>query len=150
MNSALRLVHAPISPDSTGPGEPIRVLLADPHLVMRRSLRLLLDGERDLQVVAETGALTDIMRQISMHDPHALVIDVSFPGGGSLQAIRGLRRRSPELSIIATGLHEGAAFGRAAIQAGADGYVLKEQADTLLPDAIRALSPVARTRVSAS
>jgi DNA-binding NarL/FixJ family response regulator len=146
----MRPAHVP-APHGSAPGEqPIRVMLADRHPAMRRSLRLLLDSEYDLQVVAEIGELADLVRQIPTHDPDALVIEMGFPCAGSLHAIRRLRGISPRLSIIATGLHEAAAFGRAAIQAGADGYVLQEQADTQLPDAIRAASRPPGVRVASA
>jgi DNA-binding NarL/FixJ family response regulator len=116
---------------------PIRVLVADPHALMRRSLRALLQGEGDFEVIAEAERLGEITRHVLRGDPHALVIDMSFRGGESLRTIRRVRRCSAAIAIIATGVHESAAFARAALDAGADCHVLKEKADSELAEAIR-------------
>jgi DNA-binding NarL/FixJ family response regulator len=104
---------------------------------MRRSLRALLAYEPGLEVVAETGELPGLIQQVVEHDADAVVIDMSFPGGGSLRVIRHLRWRLPGLSIVATGLDENMAFWRAAVEAGARAYVPKQKADLQLPQAIR-------------
>jgi two-component system response regulator NreC len=138
MRPDLRLLDTSNRANSMGHADqPLRILLADRHATMRRSLKLLLDLEQDLIVVAETADLFDIVGQLRIHRPQVLVLELSFPETAGLRMIRELTRRVPDVSIIATGLHEHPAFFRAAIDAGARGYVLKDQADTQLPAAIQ-------------
>jgi two-component system response regulator NreC len=75
---------------------PIRVVLADNHRSVRRTLRLLLDGEPGVGVVAEASDLPDVVRHVRGQLPHALVLDLQMPGGSSIEAIRSLRREVPE------------------------------------------------------
>jgi two-component system, NarL family, response regulator NreC len=116
---------------------PIRVLVVDRHALLRRTLCALLEGEDDFEVIAEAEQVGEITRHVLRGDPQALVIDMSFPGGESLRTIRRVRLCSAVVAIIATGVHESAAFARAAVDAGADCYVLKEKADSELAEAIR-------------
>ena len=115
----------------------IRVLLADDHAFVRRSLRTLLDGESELDVVAEASDVPMVMRHVQTHRPHVLVLDVSMPGGPILTAIRELRTRAPETAIVVTTMLDDPRFAREAIAAGAAAYVLKDSADRDLPEAIR-------------
>jgi DNA-binding NarL/FixJ family response regulator len=117
--------------------ENIRILLADAHPAMRRSLRELLDREVDLEVVAEAGELPDALRQILVHQPDVLVLDLGLPDGNSLQAIGRLTERAPETPVIAMSMQAEPSFARAAMLAGAKSFVLKEMADSSLPQAIR-------------
>jgi DNA-binding NarL/FixJ family response regulator len=116
---------------------PVRVLVVDRHALMRRTLRALLEGEDDFEVIGEAEHLGEIMRHVLRGDPGALVIDMGCPGGESLRTIRRVRLCSAAVAIIATGVYESAAFARAAVEAGADCYVLKEKADSELAEAIR-------------
>ncbi|MGI8505265.1 MAG: response regulator, partial [Solirubrobacteraceae bacterium] len=74
----------------------IRIVLADDHAVVRRGLRLLLDSEPDFEVVAETGDLDGARRYVRGHRPAVLVLDLSMPGGSSLDAIPGIRAEFPD------------------------------------------------------
>ena len=72
----------------------IRVLLADDHALVRRSLRLLLDGEDDLDVVGEAESIGSVVRNVHGHTPNVLVLDLQMPGGSSNASIAGPRPRS--------------------------------------------------------
>jgi two-component system, NarL family, response regulator NreC len=124
---------------STGQPEhvPVRVILAEDHESMRRSLRLLLDGEPDIQVVAETGELTTAIRQIDALRPGVLVLDLKMPAGSSMETIERLRRHAPRTRIVVLTMYDGQAFARHAHAAGALGFVLKDSADAELADAVR-------------
>jgi two-component system response regulator NreC len=104
---------------------------------MRRSLRLLLEGESELGVVAEADDLPGVMRQMVAHHPDVLVLDLSLPEGSSLLTIRRLSEGAPATRIVAISMHAEPSFARAAMDAGASGFVLKETADVELPQAIR-------------
>jgi two-component system response regulator NreC len=117
---------------------PIRVVLADDHALMRRSLRLLLDDEQDFDVVAEAGDLAAAERAVERLRPDVLVLDRRMPGGSSIDLIRSLRHRAPQTQIVVLTMEQNPAFARSALAAGAVGFAVKELADTELPLAVRA------------
>jgi len=119
------------------PVDPVRVVLADNHAAMRRSLRLLLDGEGDLNVVAEAGDLATARRELHHHQPQVLVLDLGMCQRSCMEAIGGLRREVPGAEIVALTMEENPAFERRAIDAGAIGFVIKDRADSELADAVR-------------
>jgi two-component system, NarL family, response regulator NreC len=116
----------------------IRVILADDHSLMRRSLRLLLDNEADLEVIAEADELPLVVRHVQGHRPHVLVLDLSMPGGSSIEAIAGLREGVPETQVVVLTMEENPVYAQRALNAGALGYVLKTHADEELAVAVRA------------
>ena len=113
------------------------VVVADDHTVVRQGLRLLIDNEDGLQVIAEAGTVTDAERLTRAHRPSVLVLDLNMPGGSSLEAIPRLREHSPGTAIVVLTMQDDPAFAREALQAGALGFVLKEAADEELLEAIR-------------
>ena len=117
--------------------QPIRVVLADDHHVVRRTLRLLLERERDVDVVAEAGDVFTTVRLVTGHIPHVLLLDLRSPNGSSIELIRRLRAQVPDTQIVVVTMEDSPAFARAAIELGAIGYVLKDNADTELPLAVR-------------
>jgi two-component system, NarL family, response regulator NreC len=136
--------HLRLAADPRATGSPIRaaspihVVLADDHTLMRRGVRMLLDDEQDVQVIAEASDLESVARGVRSHQPHVLVLDLNMPGGSSIEAIGRLRERSPDTQIVAMTMEDSAAFAQRALAAGAAGFVLKDLADTELPEAIRA------------
>ncbi len=118
-------------------GTATTVLLADDHVVVRRGLRLLLDAEEDLEVVAEAGDVPEALRKVAAHRPAVLVLDLNMPGEPSLPAIPRLLERSPDTAIVVLTMQKDPAYAREALQAGARAFVLKESADDELVQAIR-------------
>jgi DNA-binding NarL/FixJ family response regulator len=104
---------------------------------MRRSLRLLLDGEDGIKVIAEADDLSTAVRHVNDHRPHVLVIDLSMPDGSSIEAIRGLREQVPSTEIVVVTMEASPAFAQHALNAGAIGFVLKDTGDAELPEAVR-------------
>jgi two-component system response regulator NreC len=134
----LHLAPAPAgSAIPTAVEQTIRVVLADDHALMRRTLRLLLEGEPDVDVIAEAGDLASLVRQVDGHQPQVLVLDLGMPDGSSSEAIRQLRERVPEMQIVIVTMEENPVFAQRALAAGAIGFVLKDLADEELPEAIR-------------
>jgi two-component system, NarL family, response regulator NreC len=117
---------------------PVRVVLADDHVLMRSSLRLLLDREKDVEVIAEADDLASVLRHVHDHRPHVLVLDLSLPGGSGNEAIGALRDRAPATEIVVLTMEDNPVFVQRAFVAGALGFVLKDLADTDLPQAVRA------------
>lgn len=117
--------------------KPITIVLADDHAVVRSGLRLLLEGERDFEVVAEAGDLEAARRYVRGHHPDVLLLDLNMPGGSSLDAIPGIREQCQETQIVVLTMQQEPGFARRALGAGAIGYVLKEAADDELVEAVR-------------
>jgi len=115
----------------------IRAVLADGHAPLRRALRLLLDLEDDLEVVAEAGDLETAARAVLAHRPDVLIVDVRMPDGWSAGRIRRLRAECPSTGIVVITMHLSALFAERALDAGALGFVLKDTADQELPTAVR-------------
>jgi two-component system response regulator NreC len=116
----------------------IRVVLADGHPAVRRSLRLLLDREDELEVVGDAGDLATTVRYVDEHRPDILVLDHQMHDGSSNETISFLRTRVPKTAIVLLTMETSAAFAWHAIDAGAIGFVLKDRADSDLPAALRA------------
>ena len=113
------------------------MVIADDHTVVRQGLRLLIDNEEGLQVIAEAGTVPDAERLTRAHRPSVLVLDLNMPGGSGLEAIPRLREQAPETAIVVLTMQDDPAFARQALQSGALGFVLKEAADEELLEAIR-------------
>jgi two-component system response regulator NreC len=113
----------------------ITVVIADDHTVVRKGLRLLIDAEPGLRVVAEAGDLPDAVRLTKAHRPRVLVLDLNMPGGSSLEAIPDIAA-GPTAVVVLT-MQDDPSFARRALQSGASGFVLKEAADDELLLAIR-------------
>jgi DNA-binding NarL/FixJ family response regulator len=116
----------------------IRILLADDHAVVRRGLRLVLESEPDLEVVAEAGDGAEAVRLALDSDIDLAVLDVSMPRMTGLQAAAELSRRRPELRVLMLSMHDSEQYLFQALRAGASGYVLKTVADRDLVEACRA------------
>ena len=113
------------------------VVIADDHAVVRKGLRLLIDAEPSLRVVAEAGTAPDAMRMARAHRPRVLVLDLNMPGGSSIESIPDIREQAPMTAIVVLTMQNDPAFARKALQSGAAGFVLKEAADDELLEAIR-------------
>ncbi len=122
-------------PDDT---RPTTIVLADDHAVVRRGLRLVLEGEEDLEVVAEAGDVTDALRYVRAHRPRVLVLDLNMPGEPTLPAIPRFLEGSPETAIVVLTMQDDPGFAREALRAGVLAYVLTEAADDELVEAVRA------------
>jgi two-component system, NarL family, response regulator NreC len=115
----------------------ITIVVADGHAVVRQGLRLLIDGDEGLQIVAEAETVPDAERLTYAHRPTVLVLDRNMPGGSSIEAIPRLLSQAPATAIVVLTMQDDPAFARQALRAGALGYVLKEAADDELLAAIR-------------
>jgi two-component system response regulator NreC len=116
------------------------VVIADDHAVVRKGLRLLIDAEPGLRVVAEAGTAHDALRMARAHRAGVLILDLNMPGGSSLEAIPQIREEAPMTAIVVLTMQNDPAFARQALQSGAAGFVLKEAADDELLEAIRLAS----------
>jgi two-component system response regulator NreC len=125
-------------PEEPPERERITIVLADDHVVMRSGLRMLLEAEDDLEVLAEAGDVDSAQRYVLGHKPTVLVLDLSMPGGSGLDVIPAVGESSPDTAVVVLTMQEDPAFAHEALRSGARGYVLKRAAGTELVQAIRA------------
>ena len=118
----------------------IRVLLADDHETVRQGLKLLIDSQPDMEVVAEAGDGRAALDAATALQPSVAVLDVSMPEMNGLTATRGLRDTAPSTAIVALTRYGDDAYVRELLGAGALGYVLKQSPSSELVDAIRAVA----------
>lgn len=121
----------------TGADGEITVVLADDHAVVRSALRMLLEDEPDMQVVAEAGDAEAATRYVRGHRPTVLILDINMPGGSGLAAIPQIRNESPETQIVMLTMQGETASAREALQAGVLGYISKDAASDELVTAVR-------------
>jgi DNA-binding NarL/FixJ family response regulator len=115
-----------------------RILLADDHVVVRRGLKLVLDGQPDLEVVVEAGDGAEAVEHGLDEGVDLAILDVSMPRMTGIQAAHELSKRRPELKILILSMHDNEQYFFEALRAGASGYVLKSVADRDLVEACRA------------
>ncbi len=118
----------------------IRVQLIDDHSVVRAGVRMLVEYQADMQVVAEAASALEAVRQASELLPEVIVLDIGLPGCSGLDAIPLLREASPKSRILILSTHDDQAYLRLALAAGAAGYVAKQATAAELTQAIRTVA----------
>jgi DNA-binding NarL/FixJ family response regulator len=116
----------------------IRVLLADDHTVVRSGLRMALEAESDIEVVAEAGDGAEALERALAGDMDLAILDVSMPRMTGLQTAAELHRQRPEMRMLMLSMHDNEQYFFEALKAGASGYVLKTAANRDLVEACRA------------
>jgi DNA-binding NarL/FixJ family response regulator len=122
----------------TSVDRPAKILVADDHAIVRDGLRLLLEREPDLDVVAEAADGAEAVDLALTRDVDIVILDVSMPRLTGLQAARQIARQRPDVRILILSMHENDQFLFEALNAGASGYVLKSGADRDIVEACRA------------
>ena len=117
---------------------PTRILLADDHTLVRRGLRLILDAEPDLTVVAEAANGAEAVEAAVPEDVDLAILDIAMPRMTGLQAAREISRRAPGIRLLILSMYDNEQYFFEALKAGASGYVLKSVADRDLLEACRA------------
>jgi DNA-binding NarL/FixJ family response regulator len=117
----------------------MRVLIADDHGIVRSGLRLLLERQPDIEVVAEAADGAEARELAIGERPDLAILDVKMPKLTGLQATREIKAQAPEVAILILSMHDDERYIAEALKAGASGYVVKTQADTDLVAAIRAI-----------
>jgi DNA-binding NarL/FixJ family response regulator len=118
--------------------KPLRVLLAEDHETVRHGLRLLIDGQDDMEVVGEAPDGVLAVDEAASLLPDVVILDLSMPNMNGLSAARALREASPSSVIVALTRHDDEAYVEELFRAGASGYVLKQSPSTELLQAVRA------------
>jgi DNA-binding NarL/FixJ family response regulator len=114
------------------------ILVADDHPIVLRGLRMVLDAQPDLAVVAEATDGEEAVERALADDIHLAILDISMPRKTGLQAAREITHRKPEVRVLMLSMHDNEQYLFEAIRAGASGYVLKSAVDRDLVEACRA------------
>lgn len=118
----------------------IRVFLVDDHSVLRQGLRLLIDGQRDMEVVGEFDRGRGVVDAMGGTEADVVVMDISMPDLGGAEAAAAIRQSYPYTKLLALSRHAEKAYVQQMLVAGATGYVLKQTAAEVLIEAIRAVA----------
>ena len=118
----------------------IQVLLADDHALMRRGIRDLLESDADIHVVAEAGDGREAAHLTQKFNPDVLIIDLTMPELNGLDAIRQIRKDSPQVELLVFSMHDSEDLIREVLSAGARGYVLKSDAALYLIEGVKSLA----------
>jgi two-component system, NarL family, response regulator NreC len=118
---------------------PIRILLADDHVVMRSGLRLLLERQPNLQVVAEAADGQEAVRLAAAENPEVVIMDIAMPHLNGVEATRQIVTRNPETAVVILSMHSDESYVLRSLKAGARAYLLKDSAEADLIAAIHAI-----------
>jgi DNA-binding NarL/FixJ family response regulator len=118
----------------------VRLLIADDHGIVRGGLRLLLERQPDMEVVAEACDGVEAVQLALRVRPDICVLDVSMPRMTGLQATVEIKTHAPEIAVLVLSMYDDERYLFEALQAGAAGYILKQEADTALVNAVRAVA----------
>lgn len=138
-------------------GRPIRVLVADDHMIVRTGIRHVLEGQAEFEVVGEAASGEEALELTPRLKPDVVLLDISMPGPSGLQVTERLRATSPGTRVLILSMYDNAEYVLESVRAGAHGYLLKDTAATELRDAVRTVcrgdsyfSPPVATRLTAA
>ena len=118
----------------------LHILIADDHGIVRSGVKMLIDRQEGMRVVAEAEDGVDAVSAAQREHPDVAILDVSMPRMTGLQAAREIKARCPTTRVLLLSMHDDERYVFDAVKAGASGYVLKRQADAELIDAVRAVA----------
>ena len=112
------------------------IVLADDHVLIRQGLKKIIDADPTLRVMGEVGDGLELLAYLKKHNPDLILLDISMPNLRGIEAIHEAKKIRPGVKILILTMHSGKDYLCAAMEAGADGYLLKEDSDTELLTAI--------------
>jgi DNA-binding NarL/FixJ family response regulator len=116
-----------------------KVIIAEDHTILREGLRALLSANPELEIVGEAKDGQEAIRRVEKLKPHLVLMDLSMPRMNGLDAIREIKKRTPETKILVLTVHKTEEYIQATLQSGADGYVLKDSSHEELGVAIKSV-----------
>jgi len=119
------------------PSPSIRVMLADDHTLVRAGIRALLEKSPEVEVVGEAGDGREVLKQVKLHQPDVVLMDIAMPGLNGLEAAARMAREFPDVRVIILSMHDNEEYVWRALKAGAAGYLLKKAATTELATALQ-------------
>ena len=117
--------------------KPFSIVIAEDHTILREGVKALLSSHPDLKVVGEAADGVEAIRCVQNHNPDMILLDLSMPRMTGLDAIKEIKRVTPKIKIVVLTVHNTEEYILSTLQAGADGYVLKDAHSTELLTAIR-------------
>jgi DNA-binding NarL/FixJ family response regulator len=118
---------------------PYKIVLADDHVMFRRGVKKIIQGMAEVEVVGEAGDGLELLELLKKNIPHMVILDISMPNLRGLEATREIKTIHPEVKILILTMHKDKEYLYHAFSAGAEGFLLKEDADTELHAAIEKL-----------
>ena len=118
----------------------MNVLLVEDHAIVRQGIKALLEEEADITVVGETGNGSEALLLVEQFRPHIVLMDLSLPGLGGVEAIHQIRDRFPGVRVVVLSMFDSEEYVFRALKAGASGYVVKQSSSTELVLALRAVA----------
>jgi DNA-binding NarL/FixJ family response regulator len=112
--------------------DPYRVAIVDDHPLIRQGLRKVLDCRDDLKIVGEAGTGLEFLLLLKQLLPDLVILDISMPTLKGIETLRQIKMKYPGMKVLILTMHQGKEFLLTAVQAGADGYVLKEESEEVL------------------
>ena len=116
----------------------IRLLLVDDHAVVRSGLKMLLSGQKDMEIVGEAGSAAEALAETERVQPTVILMDIGLPDKTGIEATRAIKSKFPDVKIVALTIHEDEEYFFQMLNAGASGYVPKRAAPEELITAINA------------
>jgi DNA-binding NarL/FixJ family response regulator len=120
--------------------EEIQIIIADDHPIFRRGLREIIEGQADLNVVAEADNGETALSLIKEHEPDVVVLDVDMPGKDGFETVKSIMKQDLGVGVIFLTMHNSESIFNAALDLGVKGYVLKDSALPEITDSIRAVA----------
>ena len=116
-----------------------RIIVVDDHPIVRQGLRLLIDHEPNMVVVAEAETAGQALREIDRQEIDLAIIDISIIGSDGVSLTRAMKKRYPELAVLILTMHDELLYAKRAFKAGAQGYVEKREAAETIVTAIQTI-----------
>jgi DNA-binding NarL/FixJ family response regulator len=129
--------HGPMTPTDDTATKPARILVVDDHAIVRHGLALLLSKHPDLGVAGEAGSYDEALAELDRKPYDVALVDITLKERSGLDLIREIRQRHPALLCLVLSMHDENEYAERALRAGARGYVMKEDADEVIVEAIR-------------
>lgn len=117
----------------------IKIVLADDHVVLRSGLKLMLNAQKDMEVIGETGDGEATLELLADLQPDVLLLDISMPGLDGLGVLNRMQAEFPKIKVLVLTMHDDEEYVKKVLSQGAKGYILKRAADVELLEAIRAV-----------
>jgi len=118
---------------------PYRIVLADDHMMFRQGIRRIIEEIAGLEVVGEVGDGIKILEVLKKTKPHMIILDISMPNLRGIEAIREIKKAFPDMKVLILTMHKSKEYLYHAFSAGAEGYLIKEDADTELVSAVETI-----------
>ncbi len=118
---------------------PYQIILADDHILLRQGIKSIIESSNDMAVIGEAGDGLELIKLLKSVTPHLVILDISMPNLRGIEAIREIKTICPSVKILILSMHKEKEYIYHAFSAGADGYLLKEDTDTELFTAIKAV-----------